>query len=301
MTDTASLQNLTAQNFTFYLCDQEGPALSSMPNIDGILGFGVQDGSGQSLMWALYGRGLLAGPVFGLHTPPGRVSGGEMTVGGVDGSRFEGEGLVWLDLDPLSAPAAHDSWAMDVQTVFVGGGRQLMVTGGGGSNSTRQPYPQSLAVLDTGTSFVMAPDYATARDLYAQISPAIYQVDPVGTWGAPCSEMDKITTGELTFLFGYDGAAAQLNVTVPSRSFNLGPYPGLDGICQAVVNNYRSPQVNDDGRGVWVVGSPLLKNYYTAWNGLDLKVGFAALRSTSSSGSTAQQGESTHESSHHSC
>lgn len=294
MTDIASLQDLAATSYNFYLCDQEGPALSSMPNIDGILGLGIQDNSGQSLMWALYGDGLLADPIFGIYTPPGQVKGGELTVGGVDESKFDGD-LVWLDLDRLSVD--HDIWAMDVQTIFISG-EQLMVTSN--DSNVKQPYPQSLTVLDTGTSFMMTPDYETARDIYAQISPKIYQIDSVGTWGALCSDMEELTP-ELTFLFGYDGAT-QLNVTIPGNSFNLGPYPGEDGVCQAVINNYQTPHLNDDGRGVWICGSPLLKNYYTAWNGLDLRTGFAGLKSTSSSSSTVPQGgPSSHSSIPHSC
>ncbi|ROV99513.1 hypothetical protein VMCG_06363 [Cytospora schulzeri] len=293
VTDIASLQGLAATSYKFYLCDQEGPALSSMPNIDGILGFGIQDNSGQSLLWALYDEGLLDDPVFGIYTPSGQATGGQLTVGGVDDTKFDGE-LVWLDLDPLSVD--HDIWAMDVQTIFVSG-EQLMVASN--DSVAKKPYPQSLTVLDTGTSFMMAPDYETARDIYAQISPRIYQIDPVGTWGAPCSDMEEITA-ELTFLFGYDGAT-QLNVTIPSNSFNLGPYPGEDGVCQAVINNYQSSNLNDDGRGVWICGSPLLKHYYTAWNGLDLRTGFAALKSLSSSSSTVHQAPAPHSSATHSC
>lgn len=244
-------------------------------------------------MWALYGEGLLADPIFGIYTPPGQVNGGELTVGGVDESKFDGE-LIWLDLDPLSVD--HDSWAMDVQTIFING-EQFLVTSN--DSISKQPYPRSLAVLDTGTSFIMTPDYETARDIYAQISPKIYQIDSVGTWGALCSDMEEITP-DLTFLFGYDGTT-QLNVTIPGDLFNLGPYPGEDGVCQAVINNYQTAQLNDDGRGIWIVGSPLLKNYYTAWDGLDLRTGFAALKPTSSSSSTVHEGSSSHSSLHHSC
>ncbi|KUI68961.1 Cathepsin E [Cytospora mali] len=280
VTDNVRIQGLTATAFTFFLCDQEGPALSSMPNIDGILGLEIQDESGLGFFWDLYDQGVLADPVYGVYAPPGQVTGGELTIGGVDDAKFDDQ-LVWLDLDPQSV--GHKTWAMNVQTIFISGD-QLMVVSNNSDGKT--PYPQSLSVLDTGTSFMMAPDYETARDIYAQISPRIYRIDSVGTWGALCSDMEAIKP-ELTFLFGSDGAM-QLNVTIPSSFFNLRPYPGMDGVCQAVINNYESPQVNSDGRGVWIAGSPLLKNYYTAWNGLDLKVGFAALASASSLNSSTQ-------------
>ncbi|EON96397.1 putative acid protease protein [Phaeoacremonium minimum UCRPA7] len=119
----------------------------------------------------------------------------------------------------------------------------------------------------------MTPDYNTTRDLYAQIDDRFVQIDPLGAWGAPCRKMDTIAK-DITITFG-PSSGTRLNVTIPKRFFNLGPYPGKPGFCQAVFSNPLEPVINDDGRGVWVIGSPLLKNYYTAWNGLDLKIGFA--------------------------
>lgn len=70
---------------------------------------------------------------------------------------------------------------------------------------------------------------------------------------------------EITFLLGYTGKnEQQLNVTIPSRVFNLGPYPGLDGICQAPINNWSGGVFGPGGVPLWSLGSTLLKNYYTA-------------------------------------
>lgn len=235
--------------------------------IDGLLGFGPYDPTG--FYWSLYDQGLLDSPTFGLYIPPGHPYGGELTLGGVDDTKFDGE-IHYVDLD-ANTTTSRRSWVMDSQALYINDELAKVSTG----DST--PYPPGLHLLDTGTSFIQAPSYSAARDIYAQISPRITQIDPAGAWGAPCADLDAVAA-DLTFTFGPAGGG-QMNVTMPRRFFNLGPYPGLDGICQAVLNNSPDDSYSEDGRGQWTTGSPLLKNYYTAWNGYgdDLQVGFAEL------------------------
>lgn len=271
VTDAVGIQGSTASNYEFLLCDQQDPAFSSQGEIDGILGLPVEASGEKGLEWALYEAGLLANPLFGIYTPPGQITGGQLTLGGLDDSKYDGT-LTYVDLDH-ELSLLKQNWVMDIQTIYVNG-EQLQITTN--TSTTKTGYPRALSILDTGTAHVQAPTYQVAKDIYATISREIYQIDPVGTWGAPCSDLEAITS-DVTFLFGYDGST-QANVTIPSKSLNLGPYPGIDGICQAAITNWRYGQVNGDGRGVWVIGSPLLKQYYTAWNGRDLQVGFAPLK-----------------------
>lgn len=284
------MQGLTASEFSFLLCYEEAPVLSSMPGVDGVLGLSL-NGSG-SFQWALYEAGLIDSGIFGMYIPPGQVTGGQLTLGGVDETKFEGN-LTWISLDRNLA-AEHEQWVVDMQTISING-KQLQVPDPSTTDSSpsKLPYPQSLVqVLDTGTSFIMAPDNATAAALYAQISPKIFQIDPVGTWGCSCEDMDNIVKSgvELTFLLGYNdndnnnnnNDAQQYNLTLPSSVFNLGPYPDHPELCQAVVNNWSDGVFYNDTVGLWTLGSPLLKNYYTAWDGLNLRVGFAPLRSLTS-------------------
>lgn len=285
--------------------------MTTQPGIDGVLGLGVTGGDPAALQWALLEAGVLDSGVYGLYLPSGHVSGGELTLGGVDESKFAaGANLTWVPLDADLA-AAHEQWVVDMQTIYVHGEQFLIgssivnssssvssssamsnttTTGEGGAILV--PYPQSIVqVLDSGTSSIMAPSYAVAEALYAQISPKIYQIDPVGTWGAPCADMDAIAA-DITFTIGTEGDQL-LNVTIPRRVFNLGPYNStLDTICQAVVNNWADP-LSYDGMDLWELGSPLLKNYYTAWDGAGLKVGFAPLKTvavTSLGSSSADPG-----------
>ena len=260
--DTVSLGGVTVPSYTFLLCDSYGPALANQVP-DGILGIGVYDPT--SFYWALWDAGKLQSPTFGLYTPSMQENAGLLTLGGVDSSKFVGS-LEWINLD-ANLSTSHQSWVMELQAFYIG------------KKKFRSPgntvYPPSLSILDIGTSYIMTPDYNTTRDLYAQIDDNLIQIDPLGAWGAPCWKMNSIAR-DITITFGPAGGA-QLNVTIPKRFFNLGPYAGHPGICQAVFSNPTEPVSNDDGRGVWIIGSPLLKNYYTAWNGLDLKVGFARI------------------------
>lgn len=271
VTDTVGMQGSTASGYQFLLCDQQDPTFSSQGEIDGILGLPVEASGYTGLEWALYEAGLLASPLFGVYTPPGQITGGQLTLGGLDDTKYEGT-LTYVDLNH-ELSLFKTTWVMDIETIYIDG-EQLQITTN--ASTARVGYPKALSILDGGTAHVQAPTYEVARDIYATVSPKIYQIDPVGTWGAPCSDVEAISS-DVTFLFGYDGAT-QANVTIPGKSLNLGPYPGLDGICQAAITNWEHGKVNGDGRGVWIIGSPLLKQYYTAWNGRDLQVGFAPLK-----------------------
>lgn len=327
-TTTTTSGTTTPISYEFLLCYQEAEALTTQPGIDGVLGLGVNGSDPAALQWALLEAGVLDSGVYGLYLPSGPGAGaGEITLGGVDETKFApGSGLTWVSLDRELA-AGHGQWVMDMQTIYVDG-QQLWVPSSSGfssssssSNTERSrssyssssssknhksstttttanqqqqedmvPYPPSIIqVLDSGTSSIMAPSYAVAEALYAQISPAIYQIDPVGTWGAPCAVMDALAP-DITFTIGQEGEDnTLLNVTMPGRVFNLGPYnSSLPTTCQAAVNNWADP-LSYDGRGLWELGSPLLKNYYTAWDGAGLRVGFAPLGA--SSGAKARAGE----------
>lgn len=68
-----------------------------------------------------------------------------------------------------------------------------------------------------------------------------------------------------------------MNVTMPKQNFNLGEYPGQPGICQGPFVNSVEPSYLPTGEGLWLIGSPLLKAYYTVWDGLNFRIGWAQL------------------------
>ncbi|CAN8102013.1 unnamed protein product [Discula destructiva] len=307
--DNVQIQGLTATNFTFMLAYDEADALKSMTGIDGILGLSLKagpqrqappaddGGAPPSLQYALFDAGLLESGIFGMYLPTGQITGGQITFGGVDETKFEGD-LTWVSLNkPLVGPAPeqHTGWVVNMQTIFINGQQLQVPTSVDGKNFSngqekKEAYPASIAqTLDMGYPVVIAPDNVTAGNLYAQISPKIYQIDPSGAWGCSCKDMAAIVESgaEITFLLGWDdNNEQQLNITIPSRDFNLGPYPGMRDICQGPVNNWSGGVFLDAGlaypgspkMGLWSLGSVVLKNYYTAWDGDKQQVGFAPLK-----------------------
>ncbi|KUI66223.1 Gastricsin [Cytospora mali] len=273
--DTVALGTgtLKVKDQEFVLCDSFAEALD-VSGISGIMGMSLPftyDTVPTSWYWHLVDDGQLDSPLYSFYIPPGDIHGGEVTLGGVDESKVDGD-IIYMNLD-VELTNAYSAYVVD-QLAMYSDGTLLTNTS---ANGTETPLPFAYAVLDTGTAFMQTPDYATAKNIYAQISPKITQIDVAGAWGAPCAEMEKFAP-DLTFTFGNSSLA--LNVTIPKEYFNLGEYPGQPGICQAVFNNpYGSldSQWFYNGTPAWLIGSPLLDKYYTVWDGVDLRIGWGKL------------------------
>lgn len=236
------------------------------------MGMGIYDPSSNATpwFWNLVEDGQLDSHLFSFYIPPaelvGKLDAGQVTLGGMDESKVDGD-IHWTNLSVDATPDIY-TYLLDQSAIYANGN---LLIGNSSSNGTAFSY----AFLDTGTAFMQAPDFQTARNIYAQISPNITQIDPAGAWGAPCDQIDDIAP-DLTFTLGNQAEA--LNVTIPKKYFNLGEYPGLPGICQAVFNNPTDGSENRlDDSGVWVAGTPLLDKYYTVWDGVDLRIGWGKL------------------------
>ncbi|PYI01221.1 acid protease [Aspergillus sclerotiicarbonarius CBS 121057] len=272
--DTVRLGGLTASDQWILLCTQFPSVFKDLP-MDGIMGLGVAPRSSDDRIptfWSWYLSGQLAEPIFAFYFVPGSVHHAELTLGEVDPSKFIGD-IAYASLSQ-NVSILSEAYVLDFLGLYING--QPVLTNGNYSSGIvggqPAPFAPGLVALDTGTAFLQTPDKQSTEEIYRQISPYITQIDPAGAWGAPCPILDAVAT-DLTFTIGGNGPP----LTLPREFFNLGEYPGQPGICQAAFNNPTDPMEDPTGQGraVWLVGSPLLKAYYTVWNGLDLKVGFA--------------------------
>ncbi|KAH8657972.1 aspartic peptidase domain-containing protein [Xylariales sp. PMI_506] len=266
ITDTVAIGDFVVENQVILLADVYAAALDDMP-IDGILGIGIPPDD-LSWYWNLYNSGQLDSPKFSFYIPAGEENGAEITLGGIDDTKYTGE-IEYLAVD-ADASNSQGGFVYDTPSIFLNGQPFTNTSTSGQGFSTVYSY------LDTGTAFIEIADFATTQNIYAQISPEITQIDPAGAWGAPCDKLNAVAP-DITFtLTSGDSGTGQLNVTLPKEYFNLGEYPGQPGICQAVFNNpLPDVSIPTDGPQLWVIGSPLIKAYYTVWDGIDLEVGWA--------------------------
>ncbi|KPM42369.1 hypothetical protein AK830_g4216 [Neonectria ditissima] len=286
VSDTVSVGGLAVENQTFLLCDSYDEDLGENPigrNIDGIFGLAPPGSSVFSqafnrsfstTFWSLVADGRVPEPLFSLYLNSGRDSAsGELTLGGVDASKYDGD-VAWVDFNSTITGLAGE-WFIDNPAFYVNGKPVR-------NSKTAAAFPGGVALLDTGTAYVMAPDRQTAKDLYAAVSPEIKPLGDLGVWGAPCAVMEELAP-ELTFAVGAGDAV--VNLTMPRDAFNLGEHEAHPGMCQGVV--LHSPTPISDLASVWVVGSPVLKGYYTVWQGEKLQLGVAELKASATDGGDA--------------
>lgn len=247
--DTVSIVGQTVKGMPFFMADKYPPALTESP-IDGIIGLSPDS----PWLWSLAKQNPNIKPVFGFRLNRGNDTTGVLTIGGTDPTQYSGT-LKQVDFDHETTEGA---WFIDGQTFTVNG----KSTPSSGSFS---------AILDTGTAYMQTPDKQTTTDIYAAISSQIKPVGNLGVWGAPCSVM-KTLVPKLTFTIGEQGNT--VDMVIPKDSFNLGPLPDHPTICQGVFL--------DPGKsgydGIWIIGSPLLKGYYTEWDLANLKFGVGNLK-----------------------
>ncbi|KAK4111684.1 acid protease [Canariomyces notabilis] len=271
--DTVHVGDRQAQQQQFLLCDVYSPGLAEQL-ADGIFGLGstrrFSFGPWTNFSTAygnLLDSGTLRRPEFGFSLIETNTRSGRLTLGGTDPSLYIPGTLKTIPLDwPLSE--SRGSWVVGVQGARIGG--SLL------ANST-----DSVTLVDTGAAVVVTPDVETTRNLYALMSD---QIQPIagcrGCWGAPCDVLDQAVR-DVTFTLGGAGDGGlgqeQVDVTLDKAFINVGEYPGVPGLCQGVFLDPPRPAREPlQGRRAWIVGSPLLRSYYTVWNSEERTLGFAS-------------------------
>ncbi|KAI5923713.1 aspartic peptidase domain-containing protein [Camillea tinctor] len=251
---------LLSQSQEFLYCNKYPPCFAYGP-VDSILGispFNEDERDQTNLFWNLWELEKFDEPVFSLYLAR---SGSQVTLGGVDPTKFTGN----ISFVPLTDnPLYSDDWALEQTALYINGSlfqpSAASSSRPGPPHSPHRPYPPH------GLHDSWRPHHLPHHP------PSHSRSQPHTYAGAPCAEIDRVAT-DFTFILG-DGRNS-VSVTLPRSAFNLGEYPGMPGICQAVFNN---KAIKDGINNFWVLGSPLLKAYYTVWNGVDRKIGWAEVK-----------------------
>lgn len=274
VTDTVRMAGHSALQQQFLLCGSYSEGLAALPS-DGIFGLGstimntwyFANATYRSVYWNLVQSGELPGPEFGISYTRKNQRDGVLTLGGTDTSLYKTETLETVPLDwPLSE--SGNRWVVGVTSTWV---NHALLAG-----STN-----AVALVDTGFSNMVTPDWETAQELYSHMSSAFIVIKTEGFytyWGAPCSTINSLAK-EVWFQVG--SASNHANVIVKAEHINEGPdnSPGVPpGYCRGLFASPlqgRPAREPFDGRPAWVLGNKLLKSYYTVWNGADHTLGFA--------------------------
>lgn len=158
VTDVVRLHGLKSPEQTFYLCNLYPSSFENVP-MDGILGLGISprgndDNSTTPSFWSWYSHGLLPEPVFSFYLIPGAEVGAELTLGGIDHSKYTGD-IAYVNLNEKISSLTH-LFVVDITTLFVDD-QEIRVSGNyTGMGQVQAPLKPGLAALDTGTAFLQA-------------------------------------------------------------------------------------------------------------------------------------------------
>ncbi|KAJ7091158.1 acid protease [Mycena epipterygia] len=242
-TDTVSVGGLTVPSTSLFLITNQTAKFGIDP-FSGIQGMSAR---AQGFFAGLINQGLPS--LFSLFLTPQAVGHAEMTVGGIDTTKFKG------NLTFASLPAGSSAtWTLNSPQLSVNGKTTSVL------KATRN------VIFDSGTSNVLFPT-ATANAIYALISPNIvpHTAEP-GTYGIACDLISTLPASiDITFT-AQNGSP--FNLTIPSSELSVGPFADNPAICQTLINAFD---------GLSLVGGSLLKHYYSVWDVGGQRMGFAAV------------------------
>ncbi|GLB36719.1 putative acid protease [Lyophyllum shimeji] len=266
VSDTVSVGGLSVPNVPFYLIDYQSPAFSPDP-MDGIMGLGTEP---QSFFGSLIVQGLPA--LFSFYLTPQSAGNAELTLGGIDESKFEGP----MMFSPVQTNSFSGFWALLSSGVAVNG-----------KTTDALKRPQRF-IFDSGTSNLVFPKNLTEA-IYALISPDIVANPAVpGTYGVPCNQLSSLPA-VIDFTFPSTSGPV-FNLTLPSTELSVGPFAANKSLCQTMINAF---DIDFDP----IIGGSLLKHYYSTWDAGNKTLGFGRTKSTPSN--TANCAQRTHPISHY--
>jgi len=216
-----------------------GPAFS-VGKFDGIMGLAFQSISVDDLppvFVDMVNQGVVDEPVFGVYLSDASGSPGELTLGGVDSSHFQGE-LSYVDL------SSETYWEVALSGMSINGGSVTKVT---------------KAVLDTGTSLLAGP-VDEVKAIAAKVGAKPFFLNP-NEFTIDCSKIDSLPDIEITFggqTFTLTGKDYTINVENVECLF------GMTGI-----------DIPAPAGPLWILGDVFIRKYYTAFDYGNKRLGFA--------------------------
>jgi len=224
-------------------------------DFDGVLGLGLE-ALALDPEFSFYGQltrmSSHLAPRFGVFIAKNDSSPSEITFGGHDKQRISSE-LVWA---PVAHPE-HGHWQLAVRSIRVGNQTVELCQQGG-----------CTAIADTGTSLLGVPK-SFVQDMHWLLARQVEeQVDHIDCRESPGPD--------IIFDLG-DGLELTLGPEEYSRPAGLRVITNATGEEQLICRGALLPveAIPSLGSKVWILGEPVLRKYYTAYDWKGQRVGFA--------------------------
>ncbi|KAF9818494.1 hypothetical protein IEO21_02732 [Rhodonia placenta] len=240
--DTVTVGGIAVPNVDLYTIIDQTAAFAIDP-FSGIQGMSSQ---AAGFFAGLIDQGYPS--LFGMYLTPKSVGNAELTIGGIDDSKYSGD----LTYSPLPG-GSEGSWQLNSPTIYVNG------------ETTGTLDQQRTIIFDSGTPNVYF-DTDTTEAIYSIISSDIQPYSSEqGAYGIACSKIDQLPA-QLDITFTTE-SGEPFNLTIPSSEFNVGPFKDDPSTCQTMINALD---------GLELVGGSLLKHYYSVWDIGNQRMGFAS-------------------------
>ncbi|XP_041283068.1 gastricsin [Onychostruthus taczanowskii] len=242
--DTLRIQSITVTQQELGLSQEEPTQPFYFADFDGILGMAFPSlavGGTATALGGMLQQEQLAEPVFSFYfsRQPTYEYGGELILGGVEPGLFQGD-ITW-------APVTQKLyWQVALEEVAIG------------QSVTSWCSQGCQAIVDTGTFLLTVPQEYIESVLEALgAQETSYGV----SYAVDCSD----TPGMPPITFGIGGA----RLALPPSAYVL----NSNGYCTLAIEVTYLP--SQDGQPLWILGNVFLKEYYTAFDMANNRVGFA--------------------------
>ncbi|XP_063307593.1 cathepsin E [Pelobates fuscus] len=239
--DQVTVQGISVQNQQFGESSSEPGSTFVNAAFDGILGLAYPSlavGGCTPVFDNMMDQNLVEEPLFSVYMSrdPNSSDGGELTFGGIDTSRYNGQ-LNWVPVTNQGYWQIQlDNIQVDGEVVFCSGGCQ--------------------AIVDTGTSMLTGP----SSDI-VQLQTALGFTASDGEYGVDCSTL----SGMPSITFTING----IGYTLSPEQYTL---PQGEGFCSS---GFQGLDIQPPAGPLWILGDVFIGQYYSVFDRGNNRVGFA--------------------------
>ncbi|ELU36268.1 Asp domain-containing protein [Rhizoctonia solani AG-1 IA] len=229
--DIVAIAGLSAAKTDFYLITKQSSGfdrcIGAFPDMVTGMGYSADGTVFQNLV----NQGLPA--VFGMWLTPKSVGGAELTLGGIDNSKFSGP-VTYIPVDP----ATQGFWQLVSSQYAVNG------------KTSAALKKTTHVIFDSGTSNVgvFGTQQVHSHNALVDCLPQGRHRGTVCAYGIACSKISSLTA-KLDFTFTTTAGKA-FNLTIPPQELNVGPFASDPSTCQTITTVFgiRQTRVWDSRR-----------------------------------------------------